>query len=395
MANKTVPGKRPQPLKRIIQFAIIVGSLAILVVAGMIFYPGWPGGGIDRTTANPNLNPLRRLYLEYYLDSHATELKEPAGRGMEEQLFTIFPGENAATIAGNLQQAGLLNNVELFLNYLTYYDLDGGLVSGDYILNPRQPIPQLTASLGVHGARRLELSFLPGWRSEEMANYLRVVSPAKIDSDTFLALVNAPHRLDLAYFAFLHNLPENASLEGFLFPGTYQLDPATDSAGLIRLMLQRFDEQITPAMRQSFGGQGLSLFEAVTLASIVEKEAIATEEKPLVAAVFLNRLRSGMPLQADPTVQYSLGYNAAAGTWWQSPLSAIDLANDSPYNTYLVHGLPPGPVSNPGLSSMQAVAAPSDVDFLFFVLDCTSPTKDRHMFSTTYDEHLIYVERCR
>ena len=112
-----------------------------------------------------------------------------------------------------------------------------------------------------------------------------------------------------------------------------------------------------------------------------------------MAAVFLNRLAAGMPLQADPTVQYALGF--VEGTWWKSPLSAADLQVNSPYNTYLVPALPPGPISNPGLASLLAVANPADVDYLFFVLDCAAATPGAHAFSVTYDEHLANVGRCQ
>jgi UPF0755 protein len=148
-------------------------------------------------------------------------------------------------------------------------------------------------------------------------------------------------------------------------------------------------------MRQAFGAQGLTLREALILASIIEKEATIPEEKPVMAAVFLNRLRAGMPLQADPTVQYALGYHETSGTWWKSPLDAADLAVVSPYNTYQANGLPPGPISNPGLASLQAIANPAAVDYLFFVLDCMAPTPGTHVFSVTYEEHLAHVERCR
>ncbi|HRN67437.1 MAG TPA: endolytic transglycosylase MltG [Promineifilum sp.] len=375
---------------------LVVGTLLIVTaVASWMFYRTWLGEGLDRPAANPNLSQSRRLYLEYYLTERAAEMQRPAGTATGPQALTVSPGEGAAAIAQNLQAVGLLTNTELFLNYLTYYGLDSGLVAGQYTIEPGLTIPQLVEALGAGGARALELSFLPGWRSEEMANYLRVVTPGQIDGDAFLDIVHNPHRNDLSNFPFFSSLPDGATLEGYLFPGAYSIEPATDSAALVRMMLERFDQQVTPAMRQAYGAQGLSLREALILASIIEKEAMLAEEKPIMAAVFLNRLRSGMPLQADPTVQYALGYHAETDTWWKSPLDAADLDIASPYNTYQINGLPPGPISNPGLSSLEAIAAPADADFLFFVLDCAAATTGRHIFSATYEEHLANVERCR
>lgn len=382
-------------LSCILQILIVVVILAVITVASVFLYRLWLGEGLDRTAINPNLGPSQRLYLEYYLSQYADELGQPAGIGQEPQSFTVSSGEGATAIAEKLRLAGLLTNTELFLNYLTYYGLDGGLVAGDYRLDPQQTIPQLVESLGAGGARVFELSFLPGWRSEEMANYLRVVEPAQIDADAFLDHVRTQQGLDLAAFTFLSSLPDGSSLEGYLFPDAYPIEPATDSATLVHLMLENFDRQVTPAMRQGYGAQGLSLREALILASIIEKEATLADEKPLMAAVFLNRLRMGMPLQADPTVQYALGYNEAADTWWKSPLDVSDLAVESPYNTYKINGLPPGPISNPGLTSLEAIANPATTDFIFFVLDCTGDTPGRHVFSVTFEEHAAHVERCR
>ncbi len=394
MTNKPA-AESSSALGRILKIMIVVIMIAVFSVAALIFYRTWLGEGLDRSAVNPNLSRSQRLYLEYYLTEHAAELEGPSGRGQEPQSFTISSGEGAATIAENLNQAGLLTNTELFLNYLTYYGLDGGLVAGDFRLDPRQTIPQLVESLGVYGAHGLELNFLPGWRSEEMANYLRVVNPARINADAFTNIVLTRQGLDLSAFAFLSSLPDGASLEGYLFPDTYPIESDTDSLELVRLMLENFDRQVTPAMRQGFGTQGLSLRDAVILASIIEREAMLPEEKPLMAAVFLNRLRSGMRLQADPTVQYALGYYSATDTWWKSPLDVADLAIESPFNTYLIDGLPPGPIANPGLASLQAVANPAAVDFLFFVLECDGEISGRHIFSATYEEHLGHVERCR
>lgn len=394
MTNDVAAGKMSKAgcLLRLVVIAVI---LTAAIASGLIFYRTWLGEGFDRTAANPNLSQAQRLYLEYYLSEHAANLAQPAGTGSEPQPFTIAPGEGAAAIAESLSAAGLLADTELFLNYLTYYGLDGGLVAGDYTLDPRQAIPDLATSLGAGGSRALELSFLPGWRAEEMANYLRVVSPAQIDGDTFLDIVRTGRGVESGGLPFLSSIPNGVGLEGYLYPGRYTIESSTDAAALVRLMLENFDRQVTPAMRQGFGAQGVSLREALILASIVEKEATVAEEKPLMAAVFLNRLRAGMPLQADPTVQYALGYNDAAGTWWKSPLDVADLAVDSPYNTYQVGGLPPGPIANPGAASLEAIANPAAVDYLFFVLDCAATEPGRHVFSVTYEEHVAHVERCR
>lgn len=374
----------------------VVGLLLVgFAAASLTFYRIWLGEGLERSAVNPNLSQSQRLYLEYYFSRNAQRLDQPAGSGTEPVTFVISAGEGAAAIAENLRAAGLLEDTELFLNYLTYFGMDGGLVSGEYRLDPRQTIPQLADSLGVGGTRSLELRFLPGWRTEEMANYLRVVEPAQIDAEEFLTLVQTRRGLDASAFSFLSAIPDGATLEGYLLPDTYSIEPTTDSAALVALMLANFDRQVTPALRQAFGAQGLSLRDALILASIIEKEATLAEEKPLMAAVFLNRLRAGMPLQADPTVQYAVGYDTAAASWWKSPLGAADLEIESPYNTYRVSGLPPGPISNPGLASLEAVAAPAAVDFLYFVLDCAADTPGRHAFSVTYDEHVAHVERCR
>ena len=362
---------------------------AALLAAGLVLWRGLSrSAGAD---VNPALSPVRRAYLELYLSQRAAELDGPAGSGVGLVAFTIAPGQGAATIADNLRAAGLLNDTELFLNYLSYYGLDGGLVAGEYRLDPQATIPELAEALGSGRSRTLELSFLPGWRSEEMANYLGVVGAAQIDAEAFRQIVAS--RDGLGNYSFLSSLPDGASLEGYLFPDRYTIAADTTAAALIDLMLARFDAQVTPAMRQAYGTLGLSLRDAVILASIIEREAVLAEEKPLMAAVFLNRLAAGMPLQADPTVQYALGF--VNGTWWQSPLSAEDLQVNSPYNTYLIPGLPPGPISNPSLVSLQAVANPADVGYLFFVVDCAAATPGAHAFSVTYDEHLANVARCR
>ena len=390
MTSETHGRRRRSSAGCLLGLLVALVVLAALLAAGLVLWRGLSRSA--DTDVNPALSPVRRAYLELYLSQRAAELDGPAGSGVAPVDFTIAPGQGATTIADNLRAAGLLNDTELFLNYLSYYGLDGGLVAGAYRLDPQATIPELAEALGSGRSRTLELSFLPGWRSEEMANYLGVVGAAQIDAAAFRQIVASRNGLGSSY-SFLSALPDGASLEGYLFPDRYTIAGDTTAAALIDLMLARFDAQVTPAMRQAYGTLGLSLRDAVILASIIEREAVLAEEKPLMAAVFLNRLAAGMPLQADPTVQYALGF--VNGTWWQSPLSAEDLQVNSPYNTYLIPGLPPGPISNPSLVSLQAVANPADVDYLFFVVDCAAATPGAHAFSITYDEHLANVNRCR
>ena len=256
-------------------------------------------------------------------------------------------------------------------------------------------IAKLAVFLTEARPEEIELRFIEGWRYEQMANYIRRLQPANIDADEFELIASGQITPNILDFDFLRSLPENGSLEGFLFPDTYRLPIEADAAQLVQMMLENFDRQVTPSLRQSYGYHGLAVREAVTLASIVQREAVVSDERPLMVGVFLNRLEQGIMLQADPTVQYALGYQVQQDQWWKSPLSASDLKIDSPYNTYRYPGLPPAPISNPGLEALNAVAEPVESDFLYFVVDCTSEIEGAHIFSRTFEEHLTYVERCR
>jgi UPF0755 protein len=176
------------------------------------------------------------------------------------------------------------------------------------------------------------------------------------------------------------------SLEGYLYPGSYTLPRETTLTGLLPQILMNFETQVTSEIRNGFDSQGLDLCQAVTLASIVQREAVLDEEMPMIASVFYNRLNSGALLASDPTVQYALGFNPEQNTWWTNPLSLQDLKVDSPYNTYIYNGLPPGPISNPGLAALKAVAFPAQSPYYYFRSACDG--SGRHVFSKTFEEHL-------
>jgi UPF0755 protein len=179
--------------------------------------------------------------------------------------------------------------------------------------------------------------------------------------------------------------PGAKDLEGYLFPETYALPRKTDADKLIRLMVAGFEHVFTPELRQGAAARNLSVRQAVTLASIVEKETGRAEERPLIAAVFMNRLKMGMALQTDPTIIYALQRSGR----YDGNLHKEDLSLDSPYNTYKFTGLPPGPIASPGAASLEAAVHPADATYLYFV----SRNDGSHAFASTLDEHNRNVQK--
>jgi len=186
--------------------------------------------------------------------------------------------------------------------------------------------------------------------------------------------------------ALVHAIdPDARDLEGYLFPETYALPRQADATKLVSQMVARFEHVFTPELRDAAKAHRLTVRQAVTLASIVEKETARSDERPLVAAVYTTRLRIGMPLQCDPTVIYAL---TKAGRY-DGNIHKADLSFDSPYNTYRYPGLPPGPIASPGRASLEAAVNPADADFLYFV----SRNDGSHVFAHTLEEHNRNVQK--
>jgi len=164
------------------------------------------------------------------------------------------------------------------------------------------------------------------------------------------------------------------------------IDRKISAEGLVLTFLERFSQQVQPELIDKINAHGLSLYEGITLASIIQRETFKDEERAVMASVFYNRLREGMRLETDPTVQYALGYSKIWGNWWKTPLLTGDLKVNSPYNTYRIDGLPPTPIANPDLPSIEAVANPEVTDFYYFRALCDN--SGYHNFSVTFEEHL-------
>jgi UPF0755 protein len=315
------------------------------------------------------------------LFSNRTEMTTALNPLAEEQAFSVGQGESVAMVCIRLEQDGIISDAELFRIYLVYSGLDRQLQSGEYLLSGQMTPMEIAADLLDATPRDATVSILAGWRIEEVAANV-AASGLNVTADEILTLAYAP----LPEFFTGLPITEAPSLEGYLYPGVYSIPREANAITVMETILAAFSENVTQEMLDGFERQGLTVQEAVTLASIVEKEAMLDEEKPQIASVFYNRLRDGMRLETDPTVQYALGYQDAWGSWWKSPLSSADLAIESPYNTYQVFGLPPTPLDNPGLASLRAVAFPAETPYYFFRAACDD--SGRHNFAITFEEHL-------
>ncbi|NPV84944.1 MAG: endolytic transglycosylase MltG [Anaerolineae bacterium] len=294
--------------------------------------------------------------------------------------FEVQLGESIASLSYRLEQAGVINDGDAFRDYLIYSGLDYRVQAGRYELDPSMNSLEIAQRLLDSTPSEVEFNILPGWRAEEIAASLPT-SGLGFSPQSFVAMVYSPQGLPLP-----EELLDAPSLEGFLFPAVYRLPRDISLEQFLAVLTGEFVKEVTPDMRERYARHGLSLQEAVTLASIVQREAVIAEEQPLIASVFLNRLAVGMRLESDPTVQYALGYNLTQKTWWTNPLALSDLQVDSPYNTYRYPGLPPGAICNPGYSALYAVAYPASTTYYYFRSRCDH--SGYHEFAETYEEHL-------
>lgn len=330
---------------------------------------------------------IEHWILALSLELQADRLTETPGGDSRPRPFEIGLGEPALYIAYRLQDEGFVSDAELFNLYLRVQFLDRYLEAGNYMLSETMTIPELAEALNAPSYEEELVTLLEGMRMEEFAEVLE--ANFIISGREFLDAVRDPRSMEIFDdYDFLADLPTDATLEGYLFPDTYRFPVNADRVEtVVAKFLDNFDRRL--------GEQGLTAEpaltprEIVTLASIVEREAVVAEERPLIASVYLNRLSGlcrdevrGPYLESDPTVQYPLG-NAADGWWPSITLDDYDRVQ-SPYNTFQNQGLPPAPISNPGLSSLDAVRSPANSIYCFFH---TTGVDGAHVFAATYAEH--------
>jgi UPF0755 protein len=373
---------------RVLILGVILALLALAF--GLVYRSLNQRGGADSVTVNlpvnPSLNPVEAAALGAYLSFNQSALDSPSNADATSVTFAVEPGQSASDIAEELAAQGLISDTTLFRNYLRYYGLDGQLEAGTYTLSASMTIPQIALALTDAEATEITVRVTEGWRREQIAQYLDQQSDFPFSGADFLA-VTSPGSPALAASGLNSEIPAGGSLEGFLFPDTYRLLPDASAGDLVAKMLANFETKLTSELGLDAAATGLTLYQVVTLASIVEREAAVPDERPTIASVYLNRLQGGFKLEADPTVQYAMGYQTATDEWWNLNLTQSDyISVDSPYNTYLYPGLPPGPIASPGLDSILAVIYPAQSDYMFFRAACDG--SGRHRFAITFEEHL-------
>ncbi len=304
-------------------------------------------------------------------------LDEPYQGFSDAEVFVdIPPGAGARVIGRRLAEAGVVRDEVTFRAALLRTGQGRDLKAGEYRFDRPARVDEVIARLVQGDVYRRLVTFREGLTVAEMAQVFAASGLGT--AEDFVAAAN-----DVAPIRALD--PEAKTLEGYLYPETYGLPRGTPAAELTRLMAAHFEKAFDEALRRAAAEQGLTVRHVVTLASLVEKETAREDERPLVGAVYRNRLKIGMGMQADPTVIYAL---QLAGRW-NGNLSRADLEYDSPYNTYKYAGLPPGPIAAPSRASLVAAVHPAEVDYLFFV----SKNDGSHVFATTLAEHNRNVQQ--
>lgn len=321
--------------------------------------------------------------LRLQLSGRQSELYAPFGEAEGRIRFTIPPGADAAAIANALFNAGLIRDRQLFLDYARVEGLDRKFEAGVYFLKETLPIASIAPMLTDSRSSHIRFRTLEGARIEEIATLIDGNGLFGFSGDDFLATVQTGADLP-ADFADWAGIPAGASLEGFLYPDTYQLPPDISPIALRQFLLETFRDRVGEQLRADAQAQGFTMHQIVTLASIVEREAVWRDEHDDIAGVYRNRLAINMKLEADPTVQY--GLQGSRDSWWPNITRADYRLVLSPYNTYLHGGLPPGPIASPGLSAIQAAVYPAESNFFYFRAACDD--SHYHNFAVTFDEHV-------
>lgn len=285
----------------------------------------------------------------------------------------ITPGSSLIRVAKNLENQGVVKHSLLLRALAKWHKQEQQIQAGQYSFQSAATPAQVLERLVRGDVDRITLTIPEGFTQRQIIE--RIAEAGFGEAETLRQLVEDRDFIDSLGLEVAH-------LEGYLFPETYSFVPGISERALLRMMVEQFHSLMASDLREAAEALGLSLHQHVTLASLIEKETGLVEEMPLVSSVFHNRLKANMRLQTDPTAVYDL-------EGFSGPVTRAHLANPSPYNTYLIHGLPPGPIASPGLAALTAAVFPADTDYYYFV----SKRDGSHHFSRTLREHNNAIQK--
>ncbi len=406
--------RRPfQPLILLAWFAGVASLAAVLIFVGFLAFAPRLIGWVE---ANPGMIKqgivldFVRWYQPHLLDDSAV------GSDGGRITFEVPTGATDSEIGHLLFQKGLIRSEVAFQYWVIQVGKSGNLQAGSYDLSPSLTPSEIAAALQQKAGQELTIRIQEGWRLEQIVGYLSTTK-LTMNLGDFVSLVKQPPADLLNKYDFFKDLPAGRSLEGYLYPDTYRVDANTSARALVEKLLDTFAARLTPDIRdaiaaRSIRGKPMTIDQAVTLASIVEREAVLDSERPTIAGVYLNRLNTkgetAFLLQADPTLQYALATAAHADapvsqwhdiTWWP----ALDTGGKdvkvpkelAGYQTYISTGLPPTPIAAPRIASIEGVAnADTASGYFFFVAACPGGTRDgSHYFAKTYAQHQANIAK--
>lgn len=308
----------------------------------------------------------------------------------QDILFLVSPGESVEKIGENLAEAGLIKSKFYFKVYVRWNGLQARFQTGEYVLNPSLSIKKIVKILtgGEALSKERNIKIIEGWNIREISQYFE--RGGMFQSEELLELIGFPqvdYRINKEMplpknyadkFDFLKDKPTYYGLEGYLFPDTYRIFKDATLDDIVLKMLDNFDKKLTPDLRAEIARQGKTIYEIVTMASLLEKEVRSEEDMKIVSGIFWDRIKNNQPLESCATLAYVLGVN-------KPQYNAEDTKVDSPYNTYQNRGLPPGPISNPGLKAIKAAIYPEYTDYNYFL---SRPDTGETVFSETYEKHV-------
>lgn len=288
----------------------------------------------------------------------------------ETIIYTVQKGWGDEDIAKDLQKLGIIRSSGFFRFYVVMSFQHSRLQAGKYNLSPRMSAYKIVKKMSEGDVIKIKAVIPEGWDTKDIAEYMQ--EKEICSKDEFLKAVKQDFS---QYYDFLKSNPKDVGVEGFLYPDTYQIAEGESCEDVIHLMLDNFDKKVVQGMAEQITGQKKSLFDVITMASILEKEAATFEDKKIVAGILWKRIDAGMPMQVDCTINYITGKNA--------PGAAIkDTKIDSPYNTYKYLGLPKGPIASPGKESILAAITPKKSSYWFYL-----GFNGKTIFTATLAEH--------